>query len=592
MTTLAEVLAAFENRSEAFREIELYEALKALPDGLTASEAEHVRWERMASLFMEKYPDNGSGWGTYYGPMAVFPAEGGGVIETPSLAVVTRETLDYWLQRAREATHPLLRVRYADLAWELAPKVEGARRDIEAARATIDATLELAARPETEAMTGRTKLTRAIRLAKSIRDRERTERVRDAMIEFERRTAKDELAGTWGYCFDELVEGKELLAPGQEARIVSALEDRLSRASGPDGTGGGDPFSVRDIAVRLARYYRRCNKVEEVRRVLNVSAGAFSRLAKQAMPLVGAEWMRDVYDTYREFGLNDEADALNPMLAELGMQAKANLRRVTHEIEIPREHFEELERAVSDATLEGVAANIARLFLVDPEEAEKEVHRLAKEFPIQAIFKQVHLDADGKVESEVGGVQDDVRGRVIVQMTQSMGFSSIYLRHAIEHAKAQLTKDVEVWVPVFMKSPVYREEQRPLLARAISAYMEGDWIAFAHVLIPQVEDAVRTLVRLRGGSHLKPHRLGGMVYRPLDDLLRDPAVVGVFGEKAVQYLQVVLTDQRGLNLRNEVCHGYAPAQAFGPQMADRLLHVALVLAQLRSRSPEEAADEE
>ena len=110
-------------------------------------------------------------------------------------------------------------------------------------------------------------------------------------------------------------------------------------------------------------------------------------------------------------------------------------------------------------------------------------------------------------------------------------------------------------------------------------------MACIHVLVPQIENAIRALVILPGGSHLKPHRKGGLVYRPLDDLLRDPTVEAVLDDKVLQYLQVVLTDQRGLKLRNEVCHGYGTAEMFCPPVADRLLHVALVLSQVRSQTP-------
>lgn len=586
MTPLAELLARFDARTDSFSEIELHGGLKALPEGESPTEEEHTRWEVMAFLFAEDYPENGTGWGTYFGPMAVLPGADGTVLERPSIKDVAPVTLAYWLQRAKDAKHPLLRMRYADLVWDLTPRVPSAKRDASAAHIAIDAALDLAARADTEDMIGRAKLTRALQLAKAIKYGDRTTRVRDAMIDFEERTAKDDLAGTWGYCFDELIEAKEQLASGQEQRIIAALEARLGRVVGEDGTAGGDPFSARDIAVRLARYYRRTNSKENLRRVLRASADVFERLSKQAMPLLGAEWMRGVYDTYREFGLNDEADALNPMLADLGSRSEQNLRRVTHGVEIPREHFDHVEQAVAGGTLDESLGRVARLFLVDPDHAEQEVQRLAREFPIQGLFRQVYVDAHGRVESEVGGVQEDLRGRVIVQMARSLGLASVFLRHALDTVSSRFSARAEDLADTLCLSPVFRAEQRPFVLRAMRAFIEEDWMSCIHVLVPQIENSIRTLVILRGGSHLKPHRQGGMVYRPLDDLLRDPTVGEVLGDKVVHYLQVVLTDQRGLNLRNEVCHGYGTVEMFGPQVADRLVHVALVLGQLRSQGPQ------
>lgn len=585
MNTLAELLAHFDKRTDSFHEMDVHGALMSLPEPSSAPDVEHRRWEAMAFFFMEDNSDNGTGWGTYFGPMTVLPGADGSAIERPSLADVNPAVLNYWLRRAAEAQHPLLRMRYADLVWDLASRVPSGKRDASAARIAVDAALGLVARPETEDMTGRTKLVRALQIAQAIKDKDRTNRVRDALIDFEERTSKDDLAGTWGYCYDELVEGKQELAPGQEQRIIGALEARLVRSASADGTAGGDPFSTRDIAVRLARYYRRKNRPDDLRRVLRASAEVFERLSKQAMPLLGAEWMRGVYDTYREFGLNEDADALNPMLADLGGRSKQDLRRVRHEIQIPREHFDSLERAIEGGTLEESLGRVAQLFVVDPDHAEHEVKRLAREFPIQAIFRQVHVDSHGRVESEVGGVQEDLRGRVIVQMAQTVGLETVFLHHALDTVSKRFSATPDDIVQVLCLSPVFRTEQRPFLLRASRAYVEQDWMAFIHLIVPQIENAIRALVRLRGGSHLKPHRLGGMVYRPLDDLLRDQKVAEVLGEKVVSYLQVILTDQRGLNLRNEVCHGYGVPEMFGPQVADRLLHVALVLGMLRSGTP-------
>ena len=103
------------------------------------------------------------------------------------------------------------------------------------------------------------------------------------------------------------------------------------------------------------------------------------------------------------------------------------------------------------------------------------------------------------------------------------------------------------------------------------------------MLIPQVEDALRNLLRLAGGSTYKQHRLGGLMLKIFDDLLREEAVVKSLGENVVHYFRVLFTDQRGWNIRNDVCHGITPTAAFSPQLTDRIFHALLVLALLRAQ---------
>ncbi|MFI5323317.1 MAG: DUF4209 domain-containing protein [Thermodesulfobacteriota bacterium] len=102
------------------------------------------------------------------------------------------------------------------------------------------------------------------------------------------------------------------------------------------------------------------------------------------------------------------------------------------------------------------------------------------------------------------------------------------------------------------------------------------------LLIPQIEDAFRNLVEI-GGNILQPTRLGGFQYKILDELLRDEIVARVFGNETAFYFRIILTDQRGWNIRNRVCHGMANMNLFNQKVADRIFHVLLCLSQVRSQ---------
>ena len=69
--------------------------------------------------------------------------------------------------------------------------------------------------------------------------------------------------------------------------------------------------------------------------------------------------------------------------------------------------------------------------------------------------------------------------------------------------------------------------------------------------------------------------------RGLDETLRDSVVIGVITEDAARYLRILLTDQRGWNIRNTLCHGILPADSFGQEVADRVIHALIILAAVR-----------
>ena len=91
------------------------------------------------------------------------------------------------------------------------------------------------------------------------------------------------------------------------------------------------------------------------------------------------------------------------------------------------------------------------------------------------------------------------------------------------------------------------------------------------------------MLRLNGGDIYKPAKNGGLFLRNLDEILRSKAVIENFTERIIKYFRVLLTDQRGFNLRNNICHGIILPSHIGFYICDRLFHVLLLLGQVRTK---------
>lgn len=69
---------------------------------------------------------------------------------------------------------------------------------------------------------------------------------------------------------------------------------------------------------------------------------------------------------------------------------------------------------------------------------------------------------------------------------------------------------------------------------------------------------------MSGEPILKPQRGNkGYQLRTLDDLLREQCVEDTFTSDGALYLQIVLTNQKALNIRNLLCHGIMPPSILG-----------------------------
>ena len=56
----------------------------------------------------------------------------------------------------------------------------------------------------------------------------------------------------------------------------------------------------------------------------------------------------------------------------------------------------------------------------------------------------------------------------------------------------------------------------------------------------------------------------------------------VLGEDIQLYLICLFTNQRGWNIRNDVCHGMSELDYFSFQVIERILHVLLILGTIKN----------
>jgi len=176
---IREILDDFETRDD-FAEFglscKLEQAIKDNPcapeQDLNVARAEYIAFAFDARRY-EK-------WNTYFAPLL----ESGEVCD-PDLRSVDHATIDYWNMRRLEAKHPVLKARYADLVWDLSKPATGLKPPIEACRAAIDEYAAAASRAAADTLhNAEDRLERALRLALSVSDAGRIEKVCDAMFDF------------------------------------------------------------------------------------------------------------------------------------------------------------------------------------------------------------------------------------------------------------------------------------------------------------------------------------------------------------------------------------------------------------------------
>ena len=585
--TIKEIIEPFDKLSNTkFDEHDVSTSYrKLIPEDKTQID-ETLKAELMAFDFAEDYQDKKTGWGTYFGPMMVWNNEDGTATESPSIKLITPEMIDYWDERATQSTNPIIIARYSGLVWDFKHKITGQNPSHETCRLYTKSLIDQANGDfhKYEVNTFQ-KLRRALALCISLNDDSLIKDCKDAIINFENRHSQDTKPGLWGYSFDLLIGNKRVsLTEEEENNIIQELEQKLSRLTKQDTEGHKiDPWAAEAAAERLGIYYRKAQKNEEVSRVILEVGKAFDKIIGDASAMQASGWLDHLHKFYTKFNLKEEASQILLKIRELGPKVASELKPISHTFDLPKKEMDQYISAMTEGDIQDVINRIAVRYIPIKEQVKEQIFDLSKKAPLTFLIGHQIQDEKGRVIATIGSLEDDLEGHVIRQVSQNLSFSSIFLRAIFQKSiddkgldKSQILKYIE-------DSPIINKDRYEIIERGLEAYFEGDFLVTIHLLVPQIEEAIRNIIEVAGGNVLKPSRGGGYHLRTFDEILRDDIITEALGEDFADYFRILFTDQRSWNIRNNVCHGMASPDMFNHQTSDRVIHALFCLGLIHEK---------
>lgn len=580
------VLDRFDSKTEPHNEVEIAQELaneRALHGDLSEEDWKVFLAEHSAFFFMESR-EGASAWGTYFAPMAEW-TQGKTTVRNPDITQLNDETVAYWEQRAAASKNPLMKARYADVAWDLAKAIANIKPNYQCALMAIDGYVEATGRHfykiEIEPAQW---LSRALHLARSVRDANRIKNVVDAMFAFYQVSLQPRHAGVWVFPFDNLYGEKDLISPLQEAQIISDLEAMLGRLTIIGEPNEFDPYGAQAAAERLVQHFKKQGDRTNVERVMKAYGTAFVTLAEKASPMLALSWLQPVIERYEQEGMKDEAEKLRLLQMEKGANIASDMKHYSAEVNIPKKEFDNvLAILLVKDDLAATLSHVAQYFLPNVDSARKFVQELKTVAPLLSTIPITVVDHTGRLVAKVGASDDGTEGRLFQQLTQTIGFYQPFLSYVIEAIMAEFKPSVDDILAVLYDSPLFLESRRGILRGGLSAYLSRDHLKGVHVLVPQLEEMLRTLLVLMGIPPQKsvPRHPGITDVKNMNDALGDQRVQGVLTENVWMYLTVLFIDRRGINLRNDLAHGLVPVEGFNQHVADRVFHSLLVLSHMR-----------
>lgn len=492
--------------------------------------------------------------------------------------LITPEMIYYWEKRVNETINPILKARYSGLVWDFKKIITNNPPTHNICRLHINSLIDIANGDfyKYEVYTF-LKLKRALILAISLNDDDLVEKVKNAIISFEKRHSIDDKPGLWGHSFDLLIDNKKVnLTTSEEQEIIRELENKLNRLIIANNENRKINLrAAEEAANRLATYYSKRQKNKNVKRVILEVGNAYNKIIADAPALQAYDLLDHLYKLYLKFNLNNEAEALLPRIRELESKIALEPIEITYTFELPRDEMEEYIVSIINGNPHEIIFRIANNFIPIKKIVKEQIIYLSKEKPLICLIPQRILDDKGHTIAKIGSLEQDPKGHFVRHVSYNFIIESILLRAILNEATKSKGLSKEDFLNFLNESKVFNEDRFLFIDKALDAYFQNDYIQFIHLIIPQIEEAIRNILEKNGGTVLKSSRSGGYNLKTFDEILRDKIIIKALGEDLADYFRILFTDQRGYNLRNRVCHGLADPNIFNQQVSDRVFHSLL-----------------
>ena len=579
------------------------EQMKAAPDPETATleERRGTFAEISAWRFMRPH---GTGvnepWGIYWGPLASGTlADGKTPFYSPDVAEIDEEILTHWITRSSNTKHPVVKARYADIAWEIGRYLRSSARDRpESPKPAISLEIPYSlAQTATDGYLDAVEsglaeneyhswvfLDRAIRLALSLKDSMRIQRAKTALFGYYQKMASTNSKFMW-WRLNDLVEDREKalgLDDLEQKLVVESLDAALARSSDINDKDRFDPHQALNAADRLVK--RLGNNKKEIQRATKRAGEAFEQIAEKASGLLAVSWLEDLIPRYRNAGLADDAVRIEQAIRQRADEAHGEMKRISTPVNIPKEELDKWVDSLVGSSLKEALERIGHFCTMREDNAKKSLQEMMAQAPLMSMMPVAIMSQDGFTEATVRSVEDDLEGRAIQHTADRFSWEAPFLYSALTRAKEKHGFDLEHLIEHIRTSPFFAANREAVLREGLAAWLADDPLKAIHVLVPQIEAACRDLLSALGAAVRKPNpQTGGSRVIGFGEVLSHDRFKNGVPKDIRFHLRTLYTDPRGINLRNHLAHGLVYEGILGMGVANWVVHSILMIVTLKMK---------
>ena len=186
------------------------------------------------------------------------------------------------------------------------------------------------------------------------------------------------------------------------------------------------------------------------------------------------------------------------------------------------------------------------------ENFRQDAKEMTQLYPAQSIFSPMEISNDG-MPRKPSTVKDDISDNDYKKhVVRHINYISIVFSLSIQDYENEGKITVKDYVKYLTEFGLHEKSALCLIERGIKKHYEQEYTSSIHILIPQLENTLRTLLEHKKVDVIKVKKNMSR-YVTLYDLI--DSGIEILGKDLAEFLKLKFADPDYDNLRNRVCHG-------------------------------------
>jgi hypothetical protein len=326
--------------------------------------------------------------------------------------------------------------------------------------------------------------------------------------------------------------------------------------------------------MRLASYAKNSEKEKALKEKLTksyVDEARKMRVDGASAMILSDRYTKAIEACRRHGGKRTLIDELHIEMNDVHQQIHSEMKKIEVSVDLT-DAVKAGRAAVEDCSFEDAIARIA-VMATPPKKHEllAEVEKSAKEFVFMNLISAVSYNDKGRVVARTSPVlanDEGARdaGKVAQMLVNCVQHQALVGIGRIDAARETLNRrspgETSLFNDLVTMNPLVPPEREDIFLRGLMAGLRGDQLVCAHLLIPQIENSIRThleragllVTRLTDEQIQKEHDLNTLLYKAETEK--------VFGEDLVFAMRALFVEEVGANFRNKLAHGLLSSDQF------------------------------